>query len=1059
MMTVTRVLGFVTVLGAVIDSACLVGAAEEKPAEKAAYFGNLGYRLIGPYSGGRVSRVCGVESDPLTYYAAVAGGGVWKSSDGGTNWRPIFDDQPASSMGSIAVSQSDPNVIYAGAGEANIRGNVAAGNGIYKSTDAGRTWRHIWKQEGQIGTLVVHPTNADIVFAAVLGHAFGPNPERGVYRTTDGGKSWQCVLFKNADTGASDVCIDPHNPRILFAGLWQARRKPWELTSGGPGSGLYVSRDGGDTWNPLTGHGLPEGIMGKIGVRVAPSDGRRVYALIEHEKGGMYRSDDGGEEWKLVSGDHGLRSRPWYFSCLTVDPVNADVIWCPEVAMLKSIDGGKTYSYVHGMFHGDHHDVWINPRDKRHLIVGNDGGVDISHDGGSSWFAPALPICQFYHVAADNAAPYHVSGCMQDIGAIRGPSDSLSAAGIGKAAWHDIGGGESGFTAPDPVDSDIIYAGEHGGYISRYDHRTDQVQNVSIYPTNPLGHSADDVRIRFQWTAPILVSAHDHNTVYHAGNILFKTTDQGLHWTAISPDLTRNDRSRQKWSGGPITGDNSGIEYYGTIFAFAESPRSKDVLWAGSDDGLVHITQDGGKNWSNVTGAIPGLPTWGTVNCIEPSPFEAGAAYLTVEAHRLDDTRPYLFKTEDFGKTWKSLAAGLPAHVYLHAVRVDPARKGLLYVGSEREVMFSPDDGATWQSLKLNMPTVAVHDLVVRNGDLVVATSGRALWILDDLAAIREYSSATENEDVHLFAVRSAIRWRRRATLFYDTGAPNPPDGTVIQYYLKKRPKGELVVEIVDADGKRVRKLSSQAEPQEPDVLAAAFGQEPKDSKLSAEPGVNRVAWDLRYEGALPIKKAFAFGGSASEGPLVLPGVYKIELTVDGKSLTSSTEVKPDPRVNVRAEDLRERLVLALKIRDDLTRLAKTVEQIRGIRTQLSDCNERLKDNPRATDLVKRGKETVTKLDEFEAKLQNPKAEFVLDILAQKGGAQLYSKLNLLYSTVAGSDGPPTQGMREVYQEDSRELDQVETQFDELVSGTLVKMKEMAHEIDLPYVIVPEVHR
>ena len=721
-----------------------------KPGGGPEEFKFLKFRSIGPDCGGRVSRATGVLGDPLTFYAGTASGGVWKSSDGGYTWKSVFDDQPIASIGSIAVAPSDPNVVYVGSGEANIRGNVAPGNGIYKSADSGKTWKHVWKQEGQIGTLIVHPKNADVAFAAVLGKAFGPNPERGVYRTRDGGKSWQPVLKKNPDTGASDICFDPSNPNILFAGLWQARRSPWQLTSGGPGSGLYTSHDGGETWTQLTGKGLPSGIWGKVCVAVAASDGTRVYAMIEAERGGLFRSDDGGETWKLANGGHFLRQRAWYFSTITIDPKNPDVVWCPQVNMLKSIDGGKTFHAVKGFHHGDHHDLWIDPSKPRRIIDSNDGGVDLSADGGKNWRAPPLPIAQFYHVAADNRNPYHVSGAMQDLGTASGPSNSLSAGGITRGDWRDIGGGEAGFTAPDPSDPGIIYAGEYGGYISRYDDRIRQARNVSIYPTNPSGHGAEDLRYRFQWTAPILASIHHPHTVFHGANVLFRSDDGGVHWNAISPDLTRNERSKQKWSGGPITGDNTGVEYYDTIFALAESPKEKDLLWTGSDDGLVHVTRDGGKNWKNVTPNIHGLPEWATVACIEASPFDAGTAYVTVDAHRLGDNHPYLFKTSDFGGTWRSLADKLPADQYLHVVREDPKHKGLLYAGTELGLQFSTDDGAAWKQLKLNFPTVAVHDLVVKNNDLVVGTHGRSIWILDDLTPFRQMTSEIAKENVHL---------------------------------------------------------------------------------------------------------------------------------------------------------------------------------------------------------------------------------------------------------------------------------------------------------------------
>ncbi|HEX9426907.1 MAG TPA: glycosyl hydrolase, partial [Candidatus Polarisedimenticolia bacterium] len=750
----------VLLLSLTVSAPALRAAEEaEAPSKGPAELKGMTFRLVGPHVGGRVARVAGVPGNPLVAYAATASGGVWKTDDGGVKWKPIFDDQPVASIGSIAVAPSNPAVIYVGSGEANIRGNVAAGNGIYKSTDGGKTWAQVLKQEGQIGSIVVHPSNPDIAFAALLGHAFGPNPERGVYRTKDGGKSWQQVLKKDADTGASDVCIDPSNPNILFAGLWQARRRPWEMTSGGPGSGLYLSRDGGDSWTQLTGKGLPEGIWGKVGVAVAPSDSRRVYALIEAEKGGLFRSDDGGDSWELASGHHGLRQRAWYYTTLTVDPGNPDVVWFPQVSLLRSIDGGRTIKQVKGPHHGDHHDIWIDPRNVRRVIDGNDGGIDLSWNGGESWATPPLPIGQFYHVAADNSVPYRVSGAMQDIGTASGPSNSLDAGGIAPGHWHGVGGGEAGFTVPDPSDPNIVYAGEYFGVITRYDHRTGLTRNVSIYPDNWSGHGAEADRIRFQWTAPIAISPHDPKVIYHAGNILFRTGDGGQTWAAISPDLTRNDRSKQKWSGGPITGDNTGVEWYCTIFAVAESPRQKGLIWAGTDDGLVQMTRDGGEHWTNLTPNVKGIPDWGTVSLIEPSPFDAGTAYLVVDAHRLDDMRPYLWKTADYGKSWKSLTAGLPAGIPLHAVREDPKHRGLLYLGTERGVSFSRDDGATWQTLGLNLPTVAVHDLVVKDNDLVLGTHGRGIWILDDLTPIRDWSKEIAGRPVHLFAPAPAIRW------------------------------------------------------------------------------------------------------------------------------------------------------------------------------------------------------------------------------------------------------------------------------------------------------------
>ena len=847
----------VVLSSAVLAASLAAWSAEEpeKPSKGPEEFKGLKFRLVGPAVGGRVSRVAGVPGDPLIYYAASASGGVWKSANGGLEWKPIFDDQPDSSIGSIAVAPSNPSVVYVGAGEGNIRGNVAAGHGIYKSTDAGKTWTRVWTQEGQIGALVVHPADPDIAFAAVLGHAFGPNPERGVYRTKDGGRTWQQVLKKDADTGASDVCFDPSNPNVLFAGLWQARRRPWEMTSGGPGSGLYMSRDGGDTWKQLTEHGLPEGIWGKVGVAVAPSDGRRVYALIEAEKGGLFRSDDGGDSWALASDHHALRQRPWYYSTMTVDPARTDVVWFPQVPMLRTLDGGRTIKKVKGAHHGDHHDIWIDPKNPRRLIGGNDGGVDLSWDGGETWYAPPLPLGQFYHVVADSSVPYRVSGAMQDLGTASCPSNSLSSGGIANGDCHDVGGGEAGFTAPDPSDPDVVYAGEYFGIITRFDQRTGMARNVSIYPENWSGHGAGDNRYRFQWTAPILVSSHDPKVVYHGANVLFRTGDGGQTWKAISPDLTRNDKAKQTWSGGPITGDNTGVEWYGTIFAIAESPRQKGLIWVGSDDGLVHVTRDGGERWTDVTPSIKGIPEWGTISLIEPSPFDAGTAYVVVDAHRLDDARPYLWKTTDYGRTWKSLAGGLPRDVYLHAVREDPQRRGLLYLGTERGVSFSADDGATWRVLGLNLPTVAVHDLVVKNNDLVLGTHGRSMWILDDLTPIRQWSKEIAGEPAHIFPPQPAVRWEYRGSFHGDGAGENPPQGAVINYSLKKKVEGDIKLEILDAGGGVVRILTNKKEtPEEEEDAPDAPDREHKKPVLSTEAGVQRIAWDLSYESAAKIR-------------------------------------------------------------------------------------------------------------------------------------------------------------------------------------------------------------
>ncbi len=1095
-------------------SPALFADDKEPPDNKGgpAVFKKIHFRSLGPAAGGRVCRACGVVGDPRTYYAATAAGGIWKSTDGGTHWHSIFDDEPTSTVGSLAVAPSDPNVIYAGSGEANIRGNVEVGDGICKSADAGKTWKHVWKQEGQIGTIIVHPHNPDIAFAAVLGHAFGPNPERGVYRTTDGGKTWKQVLHKDADTGASDVCFDPSNPRVLFAGLWQVRRRPWEMSSGGPGSGLYTSRDGGDTWTHLVPapepesaeaakeaapgtkrcRGLPEGIWGKIGLAVAPSDGRRVYALIEADKGGLFRSDDGGETWKLVNPGRALRQRAWYYSTLTVDPRNPDVVWFPQVPLLKSIDGGKTLQRVKGPHHGDHHDIWIDPTNPRRMIDSNDGGVDISADGGETWFAPPLPICQFYHISVDNRLPYHVAGTMQDIGTCSGPSDNLSLGPIPLGDWHNVGGGEAGFTAPHPVDPNIIYAGEYGGYISRYDHRTRQARNISVYPFNPSGHGAEELRYRFQWTAPILVSAHDHDVVYHAANVLFRTRNAGRTWERLSPDLTRDDKSKQKWSGGPITGDNTGVEVYGTIFAIAESPLDAGVLWTGSDDGLVHVTRDGGKTWANVTATIRGLPEWATVIGIEASPFDPATAYVVVDAHKLDDRRPYLFKTSDFGKTWKSLtgsgAGALPAEGSLRVLREDPRRKDLLYLGGERGLWVSWTGGASWEPLRLNLPTVTVTDLAVKDGDLVVGTNGRSIWVLDDLTPLRAMSPAAPDKGLHLFAPRNAIRYRYHHVLeragVLSPGA-NPPRGAILHYYLAKKPQGDLKLEVLDSKGRLVNAFTSKKPPEEPRDESDYEEEKYKVLVLPATPGLHRVVWDLRWKGADLIKGAKFEGGEPKAGPLVNPGIYTLKLIADGETVSARLEVLHDPRTLPQAAldrvykllgagkppllaevlrrvepealnaDLEAQLELGLRVRDDITLVARTVEQIRSVRGQIIARNQLLAEEAGAGALVKASKDLLPALDTLEEKLHNPRAKVVYDILAQKGGAKLYSQLAWLFEMVKDADGPPTQGIREVYEEQTDLLRQYVSEWQRLRTGELGRLNEMAKKLDMPGIVVP----
>lgn len=1013
------------------------------------------YRWVGPAVGGRTSRVQGVPGSPAVYWLATAAGGIFRSTDGGVRFKPVFDDQPVASIGSLVVAPSNPSVVYVGTGEANIRGNVKPGAGIFKTTDGGSTWTHVFKQEGQIGAMAVDPRNADVAYAAVLGKAFGPNRERGVYRTKDGGKTWAQVVAVDANTGASDVAIDPSNPNVVFAGFWQARRTPWSMTSGGPGSSLWVSRDGGDTWKKLT-EGLPEGMWGKVGVTVAPSNSDRVYALIEADKGGLFRSNDGGRSFTLVNDHRGIRQRPWYYSTMTVDPSNPDVVWLPQVPLLKTVDGGKTIARVTGLHHGDNHDAWIDPRDPRRIAIASDGGVDISINGGDSWFAPNLPIGQCYHLDVDAQVPYRVSCAQQDLGTASGPSDSLRSGGITLGDWESVGGGEAGHTAADPKNPDIVWAGEYMGTITRWNRRTGESRNVSIDPDNFSGHGSIDARYRFQWTAPIVVSTHDSKTVYHAANVVFRTNDDGQTWKAISPDLTRNDKTKQAWSGGPITGDNTGVEWYGTVFALAESPKQKGLLWAGTDDGRVHVTRDGGGTWSEVTGNLPGLPEWATVQTIEPSPWDEGTAYLVAHAYRLDDPKPYLFKTQDYGKTWKSLAKGLDAGVFLHCVREDPDKKGMLYVGTDRGMVFSRDDGATWQPLMLNLPTVPVEDLKVKNGDLVLATHGRSIWILDDLTSLREMTPAIAGKPLYAFAPRPAVRWQIRERFHEKGPGENPARGATLDYWLKDKPKGEVTLEIKDAKGALVRTLSSKK--REPDFAADdpdAPDDDPKPA-LAAAAGIQRAEWDLNAERPARVKGTKA-EMTSDTGARVPPGTYTLELAADGAKVQTTLEVKPDPRISISAAALESQYAFAGRVSGTISRLVGTVDAMRSVREQLAARVKALGGDPKSTTWVADANKAQAAALALERELHNPDAQVEYDILAK--GTKLLSRLNTVFANAGWGDGEPTQGMREVFDLLSHAFDQVNGRWQTFVATDLAALDASARAAGQGAVIVPAAAR
>ena len=1076
-----------------------------KPPETKTPFEGMKYRLVGPFRGGRVLAVAGVPDQSGTYYFGAVAGGMWKTTDGGLNWRPLWDKFPeaSASIGAIAIAPSDPNVIYVGTGEACIRGNIVMGNGVYKSTDAGKTWKFTGLRDTySIGRMIVHPKDPNTVYVAALGHPFGANPTRGIFRSRDGGKTWQRILYVDDKTGGIDIQFDLSNPSILFAGMWQAVRKPWTMESGGPGSGLYRSADGGDTWTKLTGKGLPEGTIGRIGVATT-SNPNRVYALIEAEKGGLFRSDDGGEKWQLVTDDRRYRQRAWYYTHVFADPRNPDVVYILNTGSYRSIDGGKTFTSLHSP-HGDNHGFWIDPDNPKRMINGNDGGATISTDGGASWSSIMnQPTAQFYHVTADNRFPYWLYGAQQDNSTVAIASASPNG-GIDNSDFYAVGGGESGYIAPDPSDPQIVYAGSYGGDISRYDHHTEQNQLVNPWPRNPIGWGMAELKHRFQWTEPIVFSPHDPHTLYYAGEVLFKTTDEGKSWSIISPDLTRNDKSKQQASGGPITKDNTGVEVYDTIFSVVESPVQKDLIWAGSDDGLIHLTRDGGGNWDNVTPKA--MPEWGTVSMIEASPTDASTAYIAVERHKMDDFTPYIFKTTDFGKSWTTITNGIPKGVYVHAVRVDPKRKGLLYAGTERGVYLSFDDGANWQSLQLNLPMSPVNDLIVKNDDLAVATHGRSFWVLDDLSPLRQWNDSLKENEVHLFAPADANHTAFPGFFFGGGHAgQNPPPGAVIDYYLKTEikkpekkkegkqdekseasassstqasasaptktasatagsttPAGEedstgeekkdeprVKIEILDSAGSVIRAYPPK-HPPEPEADENPFATSGGD-EIPTEAGINRFVWDLHYEGAPRIPHSPLWGGS-TDGPLALPGDYKVRLTVDGKSQEQSFKIVPDPRLKITADDLKKQFDLMRQILGKVTRVHDAVRQIRDIRAQMTTLNKRLKEekNPDAKALADAGNALDKKMTTVEEALIQTKAKSGQDVLNYP--IQLNNLLVALGGVVSSADAAPTKQDYEMFEDLGRQADAQLAVWSDIVKTDLVAYNKLAQERTIPVV-------
>ncbi|MFO7169768.1 MAG: glycosyl hydrolase [Chloroflexota bacterium] len=1014
----------------------------------------LAWRCIGPFRGGRCVAVAGDPRDPAVFYFGSTGGGVWKTTDAGLYWRNVSDGFfRRASVGAIAVAQSDPNVIYVGMGESTIRGNVSHGDGVYKSTDAGRTWRHLGLEATRnIGKVRVHPENPDIVLVAALGHAHGPNPERGVYRSTDGGATWELTLHRSEDAGASDLCIDPTNPRIVYAALWQARRGPHYLTSGGPGSGLFRSDDGGVTWTELTSKpGMPKGIKGKIGVAASPARPGRVWAIVEAEQGGVFRSDDWGETWEKLCEDRNLRQRAWYYSHIYADPLDPETVWVLNVELWRSVDGGKSFGRVQAP-HGDNHDLWIDPRDPRRMILGNDGGATVSLNGGVSWSSLYnQPTGEFYHVTVDTRVPYRVYGAQQDNTTMSVPSRTGRAA-ITTTEWLEVGGGESGYIAVDPRNPNIVYAGSYQGYLTRYDHGTGQLRQVSVWPEEYSGWAAQDQKYRFNWTFPLLISPHDPATLYCAANVVFRSRDEGQTWEPISPDLTRNDPATLGPSGGPITKDNTGAETYGTVFALAESPLQAGLLWAGSDDGLVHLSRDGGATWENVT--PPELPEWALISIIEPSPHDPAAAYLAATRYKHDDFAPYLFATSDYGASWRLITGGIPEDDFTRVIRADPKRAGLLFCGTETGVYVSFDDGGSWRRIGANpapregqpLPVVPIHDMVIARDDLVVATHGRSFWVLDDLSLVRQIADAAGADGSfsapHLFTPRDTERFAQlldfglptqngrnytfvagmipafdqektadgeTRRIWLDAGA-NPPSGVVVHYLLDEPAEGKLTLTFRDAQGNELRSFASKKPEAEGAAQApagpAAEGGEDEEPKAPAKAGLNRFVWDMRGAPAQKITSGEGHKDVDLSAPPVPPGRYQVELKVGDQVRTAEFAILPDPRVTTTQAEYEAQYALLKRLHGLLNDAHAAVNRIRAVRAQLDDWVKRTEGREAGARIKEAAAGMKAKLAAVEEQLIQVKAKSSQDTLNYP--AMLNAKLSFLMGLVAAAETAPT---------------------------------------------------
>jgi photosystem II stability/assembly factor-like uncharacterized protein len=980
------------------------------------------WREVGPYRGGRSVAATGNPSRPNEFWMGTTGGGVFKSINDGQSWAPVTDKYFGGTIGAIAVSASSPDVVYVGGGEYPIRGNVSHGDGVWKTADGGKTWSFMGLGETrQIADIVVNPTNPDLVYVGALGHVWAPNPERGVFRSRDGGKTWEKILFRNDSTGVVDLVMDPANPSVLYAGLWQTGRTPWLLSSGGKGSGMFKTTDGGDHWTEITRNpGLPEGIWGNIGITVSGGNSNRVWANIEADSGGVFRSDDAGATWQRTNNDRNLRQRAWYYTKIHADSKDTNVVYVNNVSFMKSTDGGKTFRAVRGMYHGDSHDLWVDPKNNQRMIESDDGGAEVSVDGGKTWSDEDFATAQFYHVIATNHFPYHICGAQQDNSTLCGPSRG----NLDISEWLEAGGGESGWIASRGDDPDVVYAGSYGNLLTRRDLRTGISVNVNPWPDNPMGHPAMDLKYRFQWTFPIIVSTHNPNVVYAGSNVVHKSTNGGKSWTAISPDLTYHDPATLGNSGGPLTKDQTSIEYYGTVFVIEESPVTAQTIWTGSDDGKVYLTRNAGVKWTDVT--PKDMAKYTRVSSIDASKFGECIAYVAANRFQLDDDKPYLWKTSDCGVHWTRIDAGINATEFTRVVREDPSKRGLLVAGTERGVWYSADDGANWRSLRLNLPIVPVHDLVFKEGDIVLATHGRGFYIMDDVTTLEQMTTAIEAESAHLFKPRDQYRLATGGGFGggggRGGGAPaqvtpenapvhptgqNPPTGVVVQYWLGAA-NDTVALDFLDATGKVIRGYSSKAD------SAAQPAQPPEDGFFGPPPaprvankrGVNTFAWNMRYPDASSFPGMILWAAGVT-GPLVPPGTYKVRLAVNGKPVGTETfKVLPDPRIKATLADWQEQSRVALAVRDRFSEANDAVKEIRRIKSELADREKRFP-SAQLSQFTTLSVPFATSLAEVEDSLYQTKNRSGQDPLNYP--IRLNNRIGALLGVVQSADGRPTQ--------------------------------------------------